>query len=136
MYTTAEQVAEIVELDATISLTPFITVAEELVSELCLDSGYSTDRLTLIATWLTAHFYCVRDPRATSESVSGAMSQSYQLWTGQNLQSTEFGQTALSLDTKGNLLKLNNQLNNNKGKQPCGITTLMTDDDRDYYGVE
>jgi len=132
--TDSDQIAAICEVDSSISLTPFITVANELVTEVCGEVGYTDDRLTQIETWLAAHFYCVRDPRAMSESVSG-VSESKQMFTGPNLQATMYGQTAMALDTNGGLSRLSGNIQKGKGKQPCTIKTLMKDDDRAYYGV-
>lgn len=132
--TDSTMIADVIEWDDTIDLTPFISVANELVTELCSDSGYSESRLTMIETWLAAHFYTVRDPRATSESIGG-VSESKQMHTGANLMSSEYGQTAMSLDTAGNLNLLNKKVVDGKGKKSASISALVTDSDRAYYGV-
>lgn len=113
MRTTSANVGEIIEVDETISLTPFITVANELVTELCIDSGYTETRLELIERWLAAHFYAIRDPRATSESVGG-VGVSYQMSNGLNLNSTSYGQQVQLLDTAGSLSALNGSLGKRK----------------------
>jgi len=46
--TTAEAVGGIIEVDATISLTPFIEVANALVTEHCSTDDYDATRLELI----------------------------------------------------------------------------------------
>ena len=107
MRTTSDNVADIIEVDTTIELTPFITVANELVTELCLDSGYTETRLELIERWLAAHFYTNRDPRATDEK-AGPVGASYQSAVDLNLNTSHYGQTAMMLDTAGNLKNLNN----------------------------
>lgn len=133
--TTAELIAAIIELDDTISLVPFIAVANALVTEVCVPAGYDDERLTLIETWLAAHFYTVRVSVTTSESVSG-VSESKQLWTGPHLQASEYGQTAMTLDTAGGLNLLNERSISGKGKQKAIIATLMTNADRAYYGAD
>lgn len=106
---TADDVADVVEVDATISLTPFITIANELVTELCIDSGYTDTRLTLIETWLAAHFYLLRDQAVASEK-AGSVGVSYQYKIGLNLAQTKHGQTAMMLDTAGNLAALSKRI--------------------------
>lgn len=71
--TTADLVDDIVEVDATVSLTPFIRAANLIVDrvEACAiakGDPLTADELTEIETWLAAHFYSVRDPRYTSKS--------------------------------------------------------------------
>jgi hypothetical protein len=106
--TTPENVKLIVEVDETSvpDLTPFITFANELVTEFCADEGYSAERLEIIERWLAAHFYCVRDPRSSSEG-AGGVSASYQGSTGMHLDLTTYGQQAMLLDTAGGLASLN-----------------------------
>lgn len=132
--TDEDKIAEIIELDDSISLTPFITIANSLVTELLEDTDHDEDRLTLIETWLAAHFYTVRDPRATSES-AGGVSEGKQMYTGAYLAASEYGQTAMVLDTSGTLNKLNQDAIEGAGKKKGLIQTLMTDEDRRYYGA-
>ena len=105
--TTAEDVRQVIEVDteSTPDLTPFILVANELVTEHCVGAGLTDARLKLIETWLAAHFYEARMELATSESVGGA-SKSYQRPSELFLHQTKHGQTALMLDTSGNLAAL------------------------------
>jgi len=106
MRTTAEQVAEIIEVDATIGLTPFMTIANELVTEVCSDKGYTDERMELIERWLSAHFYTNRDPRPVNEH-AGPVSVTYQSAVALNLNTSHYGQTAMLLDTAGGLAALN-----------------------------
>ena len=103
--TTNELVAGIIELDASIVLDPFIAAANALVTEIAADSGHDEERLTLIETWLAAHFYTVRDPRPTSEK-AGPVSVSYQSAVTFNLSTSHYGQMAMVLDTSGLLRSL------------------------------
>lgn len=104
--TTSDLVADIIEVDVDIGLTPFISVANELVTEVCAAAGYTDERLELIERWLAAHFYTNRDPRPTREE-AGPVSASYQSKLGLNLATSHYGQTAMVLDTAGGLAALN-----------------------------
>lgn len=114
--TDATNVKAIIEVDSTIivtdaDLTPFITTANELVTELCTGTqgpktAYSATRLELIERWLAAHFYAIRDPRAKSEK-AGSVSVNYQEKVDLNLSVTTYGQQAMMLDTNGALSRLN-----------------------------
>ncbi len=102
---TQAEVEEIVEIDSSISITPFITVATLIVDEELVGRGLSDARLKEIERYLAAHFYCVRDPRVTSESAG--VSASYEGSAGQNLSRTRYGQQAILLDTTGILASMN-----------------------------
>lgn len=121
MRVTSEQVQEIVDVDASISLTPFITVANSLVTELCTNSGYADERLALIELWLSAHFYLLRDQVPSSEK-AGSVSVNYQYKIDLLFNQTKHGQTALLLDTAGNLALLQKQAKD--GPVPFGVSWL------------
>ncbi len=89
------------------NLVPFITAANQLVTELCVPAGYPEARLKEIERWLAAHLFCVREKQATSES-AGGVSTSYAGQTGMRLEATFYGQTVMMLDTEQSLLKLQN----------------------------
>ena len=120
--TTDAAVQGIIEHDATISLTPFIEVANALVTELCLTSGYDATRLELIERWLSAHFYAVRDPRVGFETVKG-VGQSFTRKIDYGLRVTHYGQQALLLDTAGNLASLNKRTKDG-AKGTAGVSWL------------
>jgi len=125
MRTTADQVKAVIEVDTTSvpDLTPFITAANELVTECCADAGYTDARLALIETWLAAHFYAIRDPRYASENAG--VSASYQYQVGLNLAVTTYGQQAMLLDTVGGLAALSKRAE--KGiKKKVGVAWLGT----------
>ena len=125
--TTAELVEGIIEVDSDISLTPFITIANELVTELCTNSGYSDTRLTLVETWLAGHFYGIRDQQIDSEKIK-TLSTKFQYEIGLIFYQTKQGQTAMALDTDGNLAALSKRIE--AGKEPgVSITWLGTDYD-------
>ncbi len=109
--TTPFGVVGIIDVDATIDLTPFIDIANELVTELCTgdlgpDPGYSTVRLELIERWLAAHFYTNRDPRPVNEK-AGPVGEAFQSEVDLGFDTSHYGQTAIRLDTNGELAKLN-----------------------------
>jgi len=106
MRTTSGQVADIIEVDASIGLEPFMMIANELVTEVCTDKGYTDSRLELIERWLSAHFYTNRDPRAVNEK-AGPVGVTYQSEVALNLNTSHYGQTAMLLDTAGGLAALN-----------------------------
>lgn len=125
--TTSASVQGIIEVDAAIDLNPFILVANELVTEVCSDAGYSDERLELIERWLAAHFYCTRDPRASREQ-AGPVAQSLQSVIDLGLNNSHYGQTALLLDTAGGLAALNKT--SQKGKRTASVTWMGDEDDR------
>jgi hypothetical protein len=106
---TDADVEELIDVDSSISLTPFITAANELVTELCTDSDYTDARLALIEGWLSAHFYLMRDQVPSAEK-AGTVSINYQYKIGLMLQQTKQGQTAMLLDTAGNLAGLSKRI--------------------------
>jgi len=124
--TTSTAVEGIIEVDSTISLTPFIEVANALVTELCSDSSYTDARLELIERWLSAHFYAVRDLRTASER-AGKVGASYQHKVDLNLAVTVYGQQAMLIDTDGNLAALNAKVAQGGGRT-VGVTWLGTGD--------
>ena len=123
--TTDAEVEELVEVDDSISLTPFITVANELVTELCIDSGYTDTRLTLIETWLSAHFYQIRDQAVDTEK-AGSVSVKYQYKIGLHFQQTKYGQMAMVIDTAGNLAALSKRVED--GEAPGVMIAWMGED--------
>jgi hypothetical protein len=125
MRTTSEQVAAIIEVDVTIDLTPFMMVANELVTEVCSDAGYTDERMELIERWLSAHFYTNRDPRPVSEA-AGPVSTTYQSAVDLNLNTSHYGQTAMLLDTAGGLAGLMEELANPRRTRPVSVHWLGT----------
>lgn len=105
-----------VEVDATIStdLVPFMTAANMIVTKACTSSGYTAEELEMIERWLAAHFYTIRDNRVASEGVKG-INASYQHAVGLMLKSSMQGQTAMVLDTHGNLAALSARMERGQG---------------------
>ena len=109
-------VAGVIETDPAVvgsslnGLNPFINIANEMVTECCTKSGqgYSDSRLAVIETWVAAHFYAVRDPRPVSERI-GSASETLQKVVDVGLDATQWGQTAMRIDTYGGLAAKNNK---------------------------
>lgn len=131
--TTRDEIAAIIELDAGIvpddaAMLPFITIANELVTECCTGTkgpttAYSGERLALIECWLAAHLYTNRDPRVSNEG-AGPVSAGYQGPVAIGFDSSLYGQTAMRLDTNGGLALLNE--NTKKGRPRVGGYWLGT----------
>ncbi len=79
----------------------------------------TADRLQLIETWLTAHFYTIRDPRVVHEK-AGSVMAAYQTKVDVGLSTSHYGQMAMILDTSGVLRRLS------KGKVRPGVAWLGT----------
>lgn len=123
--TTVAAVGLIIEVDATISLTPFIETANALVTECCSADNYDSTRLELIERWLSAHLYTIRDMRAESEK-AGSVSEKKQSKVDLGFDTSHYGQTAMRLDTEGGLAALNTR-SKKRSSQVVGITWLGTE---------
>ena len=123
------EVEAIIDYDDLIDLTPFILVANQLVTELCTDSDYADARLTEIERWLSAHFYHIRDQHVASER-AGEVGANYQYRVDLALNQTKYGQMAMILDTAGNLAQLNKRIID--GKSATVTIAWMGED----YGTE
>lgn len=123
--TSAAAVKGIIEVDSDIDLTPFIEVANALVEEIATPSGHAAIQLELIERWLSAHFYCMRDPRAERER-AGPVGATYQSKVDLNLATSHYGQMAMVLDTSGELAALSG-----KTKRTVSVTWAGTVSTRD-----
>jgi len=84
-----------------VTIDPFITVANLVVTEKLTDAGHSAALLKEIERWLAAHFATVKDPRIMNEK-AGDMSAKYEVATlGKALDGTVYGQTVKVLDSSG-----------------------------------
>ncbi len=108
--TTASLVEGIIEVDSDITLTPFITIANLMVTECCTDLAvdYTAAHLIEIETWLAAHFYTVRDMRAERER-AGTVEEKKQSRVDLGFNSSHYGQMAMRIDFHGGLASLNQQ---------------------------
>jgi hypothetical protein len=126
-------VEDIIEVDSDISLTPFITVANSMVTQFCVDDDAtnSAAQLILIETWLSAHFYCIRDKRAEQEKAD-VVSAKYQGKTDMYLDSSDYGQTAMQLDYTNGLSAMNKALKNGStAVRAMGAVTWVGTDEED-----
>lgn len=117
-------VRSIIDNSEGIELVPFIRTASLLVDK--VDSHDTAGTLSVadlreIETWLAAHFYAHRDQLLTSKSTEGA-SGSFQGQTGMYFSSTQYGQTAMLLDTTMYLAGLEQQIK--EGKKIVGSSWL------------
>ena len=102
--TTATLVKQIIETDLEDPVVEgYITAASTLVDEVLAGASLSETLLTEIERWLTAHLIAsTRERIAKSEEAGGAKIVYAGEW-GQGLYSTSFGQTAIAMDTSGEL---------------------------------
>lgn len=123
--TDATAVGKIIEVQSGDDIAPFIEAANMLVTQCCAsDTDYDSTKLELIERWLSAHFYAVRNPRATMEK-AGDVSETLQSKVDLGLNVTHYGQMAMRLDYKGGLANLENSTK--KGfRRKVGITYLGT----------
>lgn len=119
MRTTAELVAGIIEVDDEIDLAPFISAASQLVDIVDEESDLSETVLTTIETWLSAHFYTLRDPRPVHER-AGSVAQTNQSKVDLGLATSHYGQMAMTLDTSGTLRRIS------RGQLTATVTWLGT----------
>lgn len=124
---TSEDVEAIIEVDANISLTPFIETAELMVTTHCEEknSAYTDAELNQIAKYLAAHLYTLRDPRPTQEA-AGKVSAWYQSKVALGLSTSHYGQMAMRLDWYGGLAALDHMMLKG-GKRTVGVTWLGTE---------
>jgi len=132
--TSKTNIAAIIELDDSIipndaAMLPFITLANELVTEFCTgdngpETAYTDERLELIERWLSAHFYTNRDPRVTNEK-AGSVGAAYQSSVALGFSTSHYGQTAMRIDTNGGLARLDKEMKNG-GKTRAKVSWLGT----------
>lgn len=118
--TSSSAVGAIIDVDSSISLTPFIDVANDIVTDVCTDSSYSAAKLELIERWLAAHFYHIRETRRNEENV-GQTGEKLRSKIDLGLDLTHYGQMAKVIDSAGNLSALDKAI---KEGGPRTITVL------------
>jgi hypothetical protein len=122
--TTDELVEGIIDVDSGDDLTPFINAANSLVTQSCteLDTDYTDAHLIIIETWLSAHFYTIKNMIAERER-AGSVEAKYQSKVDLGFSTSHYGQMAMALDFYGGLSALNEKIKKGGGKSP-GITWL------------
>lgn len=109
--TNEDLVASIIDVGQADDVNPYITTANQFVTELCTTSGYDTTRLELIERWLAAHFFDVNRGRAIRGAVYPGPSEDYEpVKVDLFFNNTKYGQQAVLLDTAGNLAALQNAM--------------------------
>ena len=113
------------DLSGNPSLTAFILTANVLVDRIDdLAASCTTDSmLERVECFLAAHFYAHADQLVANKSTEGA-SGSFQGQTGMYFSSTQYGQSAMTLDCTGLLAQLEQQAKN--GRQRAGAVWLGT----------
>jgi hypothetical protein len=112
--TTPTLVEGIIEVQTGIDLTPFIQMANDIVTRVCGNSGYTDgyvgSTMEMIERWLSAHFYTVFDNQLAAAK-AGTASVAFQYKVDYGFKSSMYGQQAMRLDTAGGLAKLDNSTN-------------------------
>ena len=100
----AREVKEIIEVDedVVVDLRPFITAGNLLVTETLGGQGMSDALLKEIERNVVAHLICAMDPRAQEEEIDDGRVK-YTGKFGEGFKSTPYGQTAMLLDSTGQL---------------------------------
>jgi len=99
-----------------IDLDPFINVANRYVTANLDSALLSAAQLKDIELYLAAHFAVLKYKFSTDEK-AGSVSASYQNKNDLGLALTHYGQTAMTLDTTGELSRLNAQIKNGGSSQ-------------------
>lgn len=96
-------------IDTSLSdLSPYITIANQLVDEFAKDQGYSSSRLTEIERWLAAHFVeQYENNGGLSSATLGDASEGYLTnYESIGLNTSRFGRQVIMLDTKKTMSKI------------------------------
>jgi len=120
----AQDVIDIMDDDFSIStsvINTFITVAEEVVTNIYAGSTASVTLLKEIERYLTAHMIVSTLYRMGKEEKVGEAQIKYTGEWKEGLSSTPYGQMLLTIDTTGLILK--------SGKRSASIRTVESFDD-------
>lgn len=82
-------------------LSPFITVANQMIDAKLLSYGYTDAELKEIERWLSAHFVSVVDPKLIEEEIGDSKDKHALPKMIPGLQGTVYGQQVLVLDRSG-----------------------------------
>ena len=101
----AEEVRAVVPNTSTIDIAPFISAANALTDyvntcDTAKDNILTTALLLQIEIYLAAHFYAIRDQQYQQKK-TGDASATFQGQTGMRLDSTTWGQAAMTMDISG-----------------------------------
>lgn len=134
--TTSNLVEGIIDVDAGDVLTPFINVANLLVTQCCtgtaVSTAYPAATLVEIETWLAAHFYTVKEGRAIKEKAA-SVSETKQSKVDLGFSTSHYGQMAMTIDFQGGLASLNQEIIKGKTKIASVTGLGMTRTEFDDY---
>lgn len=99
-------------------VTPFLSSANVLITDVLTDEGYGDATLKEIEKWLAAHFVAIRDPQVAKEKI-GDVDAAYQGKTGLGLNHTSYGQQVMILDHHGKLAEIA------QSKGPAEVKTII-----------
>lgn len=88
-------------------IKPFLISAERFLDNAIVGHRVSTNLYDELLRWLTAHFITATTDRVTQKEKAGDAEVTYFGEYGMGLESTPYGQMALSLDTSGALANAN-----------------------------
>ena len=126
--TTSDAVNGILEKTATLSLTPFITSANLMVTKHCSDNtDYTTTDLEEIERYLAAHFYHVAKTRNDADR-AGPVSRTRRSRVDMGLNLTHYGQMAMRLDWAGGLAALERRIKDGISTTAIGFSWLGTEE--------
>ena len=129
-----DDVRAIISTDTALDLGPFIRTAAaltEAVDTCDTDNVLSSQQLRQIETWLAAHFYAHRDQLYLEKKTEKA-SAIFQGKTGMHLDSTQYGQTAMIIDTTGCLSDFNQDAKVGRRKATLAWLGKAPSDQTDY----
>lgn len=114
-YTTVVAVQAVLADDYNLrtDLQQFIDTADIIIQRAKIAAAnrgisLSDQELEMIERWLAAHMYCMSNPQYQSEA-TGGIAVSYTGQTGLHLESTRYGQMAITLDYSGCLNFISNR---------------------------
>ncbi len=115
-------------------MSPFIDAASIVVDSVydcdqAKDGVLTAAQLVILETWIAAHFYSVMDQKV-QQTKTGDTSETFQGVTDMYMSGTQYGQTAIMLDSSGCLARMNKEAKNG-GRNKIGFTWLGTGQDDD-----
>lgn len=95
------------DYNGTSNLAAYITAGSSIVDDLvaAAETAPTSEKATLLETWLAAHAYTQMDPAYTAKSTNKS-SGSFTGAFGMGLQNSRYGQMAITLDNTGYLAEL------------------------------
>jgi len=110
------------------SLSPFIIVANRIVTKICISDSYESFDLELIERYLSAHFYACSERQHSSERAD-VVQRSFTGTMEKGLDFTQFGQMAKRLAWEGELTALDS----GSSARSVGMDWLGSTPDDDHF---